>query len=267
MDGNYQKFEIHMRRESDEYCLWKNGQNEVFCILETYKEKRSAYFSVTNLLPTTAMKSDGRMEYRFLMLGSHDGEMIHRDFGEFFVNQNGEGSFFQKFSGPAISCYTHCLLVASKEDGTVTIIYQGETPFFVSAHPSDLWRERLSWCKAQEPAKIFSDDMDETHARWYRIPGEWELPPELMPAKTLIKKYSHYVLGLCEDACYVGIPGRFLQREQPCREEGLFLLWQPLRGGEKFFNRREEMTRQEAEEIFGYWITEVDLSSGTLKSV
>jgi len=193
--------------------------------------------------------------------------MIHQDFGEFYVNQSGEGSFFQKFFGPPISSYTHCLLVASKEDGTTRIIYQGETPFFVREKPQDLWKSRLAWCEDQETAKLFSTDIDEIHAGWYRIPGEWELPPALMPAKTLIEKYGHYVLGILPDAYYVGIPGRFLQKEQPCREDGLFLLWQPLRGGEKFFHRREEMTIQQAEEIFGYWIAEVDLPSGTLKSV
>jgi len=267
MGGNYQKIEIQMTRESDEYRLWKKGQDEVICILETYKDKRSVYFSVTNLLPPTAMKSEGQMEYRFLMLGSHDGEMIHQDFGEFYVNQSGEGSFFQKFYGPPLSSYTHCLLVATKEAGETELIYQGETPFFVREQPCELWKVRLAWCEDQEPMTVFSTEVDETHARWYRIPGEWKLPSALMPAEALIESYGHYVLGVCEDTCFVGVPGRFLQKEQPCRADGLFLLWQPLRGGEKFFDCQEEMTLQQAEEIFGYWIAEVDLSSGTLKSV
>ena len=76
---------------------------------------------------------------------------------------------------------------------------------------------------------------------------------------------DHCIFGYSGEECYLGIPGRFLKREQPCREEGWFLLWQPLRGGEAFFDRCESMDRRQQEEIFGYWIAGIDMDTGVLK--
>jgi hypothetical protein len=73
----------------------------------------------------------------------------------------------------------------------------------------------------------------------------------------LIEKYGHYLLGRRDDRYFVAIPGRFLRAEQPCREAGLFSLWQPVRGGEAFFDDLETLEGSLAEGIFGYWIGEV----------
>lgn len=268
MKDNYQKFEIDMRMENDGFRLWKNGQNEAICVIETYKEKRSIFFSAVNLLPSNFLRTEADSAYHVMLLGEEDGQLIHQDFGTFYVNQKGEGSFFHKFFGPALSCYTHCLLVAVSGDGKEpTMIYRGETPFFVPTEPENLWKTCFDWCADQSPSKLFSDGMDETGARWYRIPEERTRPAELAACKPLIEKYHHYIVGVGGESYFVGIPGRFLRSEQPCKDEGVFLLWQPLRGGENFFEEPETMTERQQEEIFGYWIAQIDVDRGELKAL
>jgi len=79
-----------------------------------------------------------------------------------------------------------------------------------------------------------------------------------------MKSYGHYIVGRKDDRWFLGVPGRFLQKEQPLREEGVFLLWQPIRGGEAFFDCPERMTGKQQEKIFGYWIAEIDTKKGRL---
>lgn len=268
MQDKYQKFIINMRLENEDFRLWKNGIEETVCILETYKEKRSIYFSVSNLLPSETLYAQDGLFYHVLLLGTDQGKIIHKDFGEFRVNQSGEGSFFQKFSGVPISCYTHCLLTASGPAAEqMVIIYQGVTPFFSAATERDAWRDVVSACNERRKTEVFSKGVDETRACWYRIDVKSPLPDVLRFASAQIEQYSHYIIGRKDATYYIGIPGRFLQREQPCREERLFLLWQPLCGGEHFFASPEEMNIQQQERIFGYWIAELDLENGRLKSL
>lgn len=109
MGGDYRKFTVEMQLMNDEYRLWRSGIDGSTCIVESYKDKRSLYFAVSNLLPSASLLSQGNREYRLILMGVDEGEIIHRDFGSFFVDQKGDGSFFKKFTGPTLECYTHCL--------------------------------------------------------------------------------------------------------------------------------------------------------------
>ena len=247
---------------------YQKGIDDVVCVLETYKEKRSLFFSVSNLLPSHYLKTEYKREYHVLLLGADESGVIHRDFGSFYVDQRGEGSFFQKFTGPELSSYTHCLLVASAADAErLDIIYRGETPFFKEKEKSTVWADILRQCDEEHVLIPFSSAVDETKASWYKLSVEKQLPALLAGCKSMVEKYKHYIIGRKDERIFVGIPGRFLQIEQPCREENLFLLWQPLRGGEAFFDQKDTMTDWQADEIFGYWIAEVDMQKNCLLSL
>ena len=66
------------------------------CIVETYKNKRSVYFAVSNLLPSDVLMREYNKEYHLLLIGVDEGELIHKDFGVFHVNSAGEGSLFKE---------------------------------------------------------------------------------------------------------------------------------------------------------------------------
>lgn len=277
MGGDYRKFTVEMQLMNDEYRLWRSGIDGSTCIVESYKDKRSLYFAVSNLLPSASLLSQGNREYRLILMGVNEGEIIHRDFGSFFVDQKGDGSFFKKFTGPALECYTHCLLVsADRADGSIETIMSGEMPFFhkpeeeMSEEPAGpcqfdvTWKSIFDNVSDKNAVAAFSESMDETGAKWYRISSGSQIPAPLTNCRDQVEKYGHYIVGQRESSYYIGIPGRFLQGEQPLREQKCFVLWQPIRGGEKFFKELSELTEKLQEEIFGYWIGGIDTVSGEI---
>ena len=131
MAGDYRKYSVEMKGGEVGYRLWKRGRQSVVCVFETYKEKRAVYFSVSNLLPSSVLLREEGREYHLILLGSSDGEIIHMDFGVFSVNPRGEGLLRRKFTGPPLSCYTHCLLAAlDRETGAAETVFEGAMPFF-----------------------------------------------------------------------------------------------------------------------------------------
>lgn len=285
MPGDYKKFTIEMKRETAAFRLWKRGADSAACIAETYKNKRSIYFAATNLLPSQVLMRESNKEYHLLLIGVDEGELVHKDFGAFYVNHQGEVSFFKKFAGPPMECYTHCLFVAlDKETGGTETVYRGVMPFFQpsaagevteseteEAAPEacagsfeDAWQEIFERFFDGARTDFFAEDIDETKAAWCRVSQSSPLPASLSDCRSLITAYGHYIIGRNEETRFVGVPGRFLKKEQPCREQGCFTLWQPLRGGEKYFSALSEMPEKLQEEIFGYWICAVDEESGEL---
>ena len=269
MGGGYKKFSVVMELMNDEYRLWKNGMDKVVCTVETYKEKRSVFLSVNNLLPSAAILSESNREYRVILMGVDEGELIHRDFGTFFVNQKGDGTMFKKFTGPSLECYTHCILVAAaKEDSDLVTVLSGEMPFYesVSEEPYS-WPVCFDRATKGTPAQFFSKGWDETGAIWYRVSWTEPMVDTIKDCSAQIERYGHYILGKAGKACYVGIPGRFLKAEKPMGEEGPFALWQPIKGGEKFFKNLSELSEGLQDEIFGYWIGEIDQESERILSI
>lgn len=285
MRGDYRKFTVEMELRDESYRLWKRGIDGAVCVVESYREKRSVYFAVSNLLPSASLMSEEDKEYHLMLMGVDEGELIHRDFGPFFVNQKGEGSFFRKFGGPPLDCYTHCLFLAvDRESGKTETILSGTMPFYrpADAQAADIqtaasqaeeedsmklpgvWREIAEKNAGAERGDVFSKDRDETQAKWQKITETEQLPEPLKDCSFLIERYGHYLIGRRENRFFVGVPGRFLQAEQPCRENKNFVLWQPIRGGEKFFRDLNEMSEKLQREIFGYWIGEIDRQTGRI---
>lgn len=274
MAGDYRKIKIEMQRTCEGYRLWKRAMDGVICVAETYKNKRSIYFAVSNLLPSQVLMQEDGKEYHLLLLGVDQGEVIHKDFGVFYVNHRGEGVLFKKFAGPSIDCYSHCIFAAVDQKGTMETIFRGafsgEQKEEDSAETeereekSSPWKEVFDRLYTKEFVEVFSEVIDETGAHWCRVSQSSPLPETLKPCSQLITTYGHYIIGRKEERVFVGIPGRFLQKEQPLREENVFTLWQPVRGGEKFFENLTELTGSLAEEIFGYWIGGIDWESGDI---
>lgn len=266
MGGEYRKYTVEMKRVTDAYRLWKRGTDDCACVVESYKNKRSVYFAVSNLLSSCGLLTDANKEYHLVLMGADDGQLIHRDFGAFFVNQRGDGTFFKKFDGPPLESYTHCLFLAvNNETGKTDTIFTGSMPFFQEEKKFDiLWKAFFGQCTAANALEVFSADRDETGAQWHRISDIKALPAPLeSKSGALIGKYGHYILGERDGEFFAGVPGRFLKAEKP---EG-FALWQPMRGGEKFFDDLSELTGRLQEEIFGYWISVVDSESGEIGMV
>jgi len=248
MQGKYRKITVDMNPENDDYRFWKHRTGETVCYVESYKDKRAVFFQGSNLLPGE--------NYHLILIGKGDGQIEHQNFGPLHTEGNGEIHCYRTFGGTDLENYAFCLLCADKGNGQMEIVCKGT--LFQEEHP---WS---SMCQVSDKVDAFTKGCDETGAQWYRAEEFSRLPAIAQPCIPWMKSYGHYIVGRKDDRWFLGVPGRFLQKEQPLREEGVFLLWQPIRGGEAFFDCPERMTGKQQEKIFGYWIAEIDTKKGRL---
>lgn len=99
---------------------------------------------------------------------------------------------------------------------------------------------------------------DETGSKWHRHNDVEILQSFCREGYSMAKKYKHFIIGNGQGKNYIGIPGRFLLKEQPAGGVTGFTLWQPLKGGEELYANLEEMQEDKAELIYGYWIACID---------
>ena len=115
-------------------------------------------------------------------------------------------------------------------------------------------------------------DRDKTGARWKKIVNSTSLPLVSPGAHYFATQYRHYIFGAKPDESgmatkfFFGIPGRFLDEEQPDAGKSGFTYWQPIRGGDPVFEgyRKGELTARNA---YGYWIVSVDGRTGNIEEV
>jgi len=96
---------------------------------------------------------------------------------------------------------------------------------------------------------------DKTNAKWKKIVNVGNLPIVSPGAQYFASKYKHYIFGITEEMCYIGIPGRLMNEEQPDGGESGFVYWQPIIGA---------MRQRDA---YGYWISAIDLLTGDIQEV
>ena len=252
MQGKYRKIMVDMKRENDAWQFWKREAAQPVCYVESYKEKRAVFFHCRNLLP------GGR--YHIILIGSADDTMEYQNFGPLHTGGNGELQCYRTFRGPELEAYAFCLLCGEGEEGQMDIIYKG----LLFQEDEHAW-EVL--CSQGKETTVFSVDCDETSAKWYRIEDFDRLPVWAETCLPWMRAYGHYIIGRKEKAWFLGVPGRFLQKEQPLRENEVFVLWQPIRGGEAFYDCPDQMSSRQQEKIFGYWIAEIDVEEGRLRPV
>jgi len=229
-----------MMIENKNWFIQKKAPCEVLCRLESYKEKRSVCFSANNMNPQEA--------YHFILIGEKDGGLIHQEFSPIHADAKGGIRFYQTFEGEELQYYKYCIFGVIRQGEQMDIIYRGS---LVQEKREEVCEALYRHGKGIEP---FTPACDEINASWHRVEASYALPEALMCCKEWIDIYGHYIIGKKNDKFYIGIPGRFLQREQPLRRKGVFQLWQPIRGGEDFFDVPDKMTERQMEEIYGYWI-------------
>ncbi len=115
-------------------------------------------------------------------------------------------------------------------------------------------------------------ERDKTGARWKKIVNITNLPLVSPGAHYFATQYRHYIFGAKPDEkgmatkFYFGIPGRFLDEEQPDGGKSGFTYWQPIRGADPAFEgyRKGERANRNA---YGYWIIAVDGKTGNIEEV
>lgn len=112
-------------------------------------------------------------------------------------------------------------------------------------------------------------DKDRTGATWKKIVNITNLPLVSPGAHYFSTQYHHYLFGAKADErgnaskYYFGIPGRFLDEEQPDGGKSGFTYWQPIRGA----NKQEEAEDGMKKPAYGYWIVGIDVRTGNIEEI
>ena len=115
-------------------------------------------------------------------------------------------------------------------------------------------------------------DRDKTGARWKKIVNVASLPLVSPGAHYFATQYRHYIFGAKPDengmasVFYFGIPGRFLDEEQPDGGRSGFTYWQPIKGAEAV-SENSRKGGVGSRNAYGYWIVAVDGKTGNIEEV
>ncbi|WP_027400313.1 DUF7922 domain-containing protein [Anaerovorax odorimutans] len=113
-------------------------------------------------------------------------------------------------------------------------------------------------------------DYDKTGAVWKKIVNVASLPIVSPGAHYFSTQYRHFIFGAKANEkgdvtnYYFGIPGRFLNEEQPDAGESGFTYWQPIKGMKKVSECKNEEQIKERKNSYGYWIIEIDGKTGNI---
>ncbi|QAT41854.1 hypothetical protein [Aminipila luticellarii] len=134
--------------------------------------------------------------------------------------------------------------------------------YFYNQYVKDLCEKTAKAAELYDLILPFS--RDRTGAKWKRIANIKNLPLVSPGAMWGASKYRHYIFGEDQKLYYVGIPGRFLNEEQPEGGKSGFVLWQPIVGAENLEATKAECSLENRMIAYGYWITAIDRETGDI---
>lgn len=114
---------------------------------------------------------------------------------------------------------------------------------------------------------------DKIGARWKKIVNITNLPLISPGAHYFATQYHHYIFGAVADQnelavkYYFGIPGRFMDEEQPDGGSSGFTYWQAIRGEEDYTTANNTEDLAEKKTAYGYWILAIDGKTGDIEEV
>lgn len=107
---------------------------------------------------------------------------------------------------------------------------------------------------------------DRTGADWIRVVNLGRFPMVSPGAQYMISRYRHFIFGTDDDYYYIGVPGRYLEKEQPDGGRSGFVLWQPIVGAEGYHADEKDAPLKNRQVAYGYWIAAINRSAGTIEA-
>ncbi|MEG0829422.1 MAG: hypothetical protein RSD88_02185 [Anaerovoracaceae bacterium] len=229
---------------------------------------------------------DERYNYKLIFFGKKQGETLYHIFGDVNISKRGRGNRkfdFDKdsFEKGDIKDFSVASIVGvSKVDPKEPLypILRGNISWKKKkAAPKKTYNDYyntylLMNCQSLEQKSEIYDDIkpfakDVTGAKWKRI-GNLNRFPMISPGSSHgISKYRHFIFGTGQEHYFIGIPGRFLEKEQPENGNSGFALWQPIIGAEQFEVEKEGSSLENRQVAYGYWIAKIGRKDGTIEDL
>ena len=270
------------------------GQNNVFALRNTLPVKGHIKIETGNgkgamrvVVQNMRYYEKGPYVYKLILFGKKKERTIHKIMETVAVNKQGNGETYLRFNpldidgkGNGLSAYNAAIIVAvslKNEKESLHPVLKGEiitgdagaevmeeeleSPPRLKKSFNDFYNKFLieSCDRCLRMARHYDDitpfNADKTRASWKKIVNVGNIPVVSPGAHYFATKYRHYIFGITEKRCYIGIPGRLMKEEQPDDGESGFVYWQPIVGA------------SHSDDSYGYWITAVNMGSGDIEEV
>ena len=227
--------------------------------------------------------------YKLILFGKKRERTIHKIMGTVTINKYGTGESYLRFNpldidgkGNQLSAYNAAIIVAVSlvnEKESLHPVLKGE--IITEDTEAEIMEEIQEEEKVPELKRTFNDyyneflieacercirmaryyddvtpfKLDKTGAEWKKIVNIGNMPVVSRGAHYFSTKYRHYIFGIAEKRCYIGIPGRLMKEEQPDGGESGFVYWQPIVGA------------GHSDDSYGYWIAAINMANGNIEEV
>lgn len=228
--------------------------------------------------------------YKVILFGRKKGKLIFKVLGEVPINKKGKGEIYLRFhpedvdgKGSRFSEFSMAVVVAASQVDPREVLHpvlrgtleHKDPPFqggerVVERYNLYYCRHLLEGCRNIENKleiydKIVPFKEDQTKAEWRRIVNISKFPLLSKDGQYAISRYRHFIFGTGEVYYFIGVPGRYLEREQPEGGESGFVLWQPILGAERYEADQEGASLESRQIAYGYWIAAIDKKTGFIE--
>ena len=230
----------------------------------------------------------GSYVYKLILFGKKNEKTIYKIVGNLMISSRGRGETYLKLNpadmdgnGNSLECFTIAIIVAvSTTDnreplhpilrGSLEVREKMACKHETTAYNNYYNEYILQCCKALENKKELYDQIvpfkdDATGAEWKRVVNLGKFPVISPGSQYTLSRYRHFIFGMTDDYYFVGVPGRYLDNEQPEAGKSGFVLWQPIVGAEGFKADVEGASLKDRQVAYGYWIAAINKNSGSIE--
>lgn len=281
---NHKKSFIMLQEQNRSFALDKKQPVKGYLKLQMGAGRASIRAGVENL----KCFERGSYIYKLIFFGKKHEKTIYSIVGNLLVSAGGKGETYFRINphdmdgnGNGLSSFTIAIIVAvstSNYREPLHPVLEGAVELPETRRcrrgcgPFNRYYNQyiLRCCKAIEQKKeLYGRTVpfkeDKLDAEWRRIPNLSAFPLISPDSRSMICRYRHFIFGITETFYYIGVPGRYLEQEQPEEGSSGFVLWQPIRGAEVYCADREEASLEDRQIAYGYWIAGIRRDTGDIE--
>lgn len=281
----YKKNVVMLNEQNRDFALDRNKPVTGYIKLETGEGKGALRIGGENL----RYYEKGKYAYKLILFGKQKEKTIYKVLGSLSINNKGVGESYLSFDpvnidgkGNRFDDYNVAVLVAVSINNTkepLHPILRGTLPFEeeekktvrAARNYSGYYHKFvLSTCQDLEDKRDLYDNIipfkeDITGAKWKKISKTNRFPIVSPDTQYILSRYRHFIFGIGKQHYFIGVPGRYMEREQPEGGMSGFTFWQPIVGAENYYATEQNAPLKNRQAAYGYWIAAVSKDNGIIE--
>lgn len=280
----YKKSVVVLKEQSKDFALEKGHPVTGYVKLETGENRGAVRVGAENL------KESGKDNYiyKLILFGKYKEKNIYKVLGGLPIGKDGKGESYLNFNpkdmdgkGNPLDHFNVALLVAVSQSNLKEPLHpilrgslianEEEPPKGKIKKYNDYYNHYiLTRCNTMAGRKDRYDRIlpfkeDQTNAEWLRVSGANKFPVVSPDTQYILSKYRHFIFGIGKNHYYLGVPGRYLEKEQPEGGKSGFTLWQPIIGAENLNAKGKNAPIKNRQAAYGYWIMTINKETGMIE--